>query len=182
MREMHDLTGMRFENLTVLCRSDRRLSGNVQWLCRCDCGSKLIVRGDNLITGHSTRCSLCKPRGGKMSVFVDSEEKQQTNIKTKEKFKMEKEMYIVRARDAGVFFGEIAERSHDEVTMTNVRKLWYWKGACAVEQLALEGVKNPDSCQFTVEVPHMIISDPIQIIKASEMACNSIKAVPVWKI
>lgn len=94
---------------------------------------------------------------------------------------MKKTKYIVRAKEAGVFFGEIAERTHDEVTMTNVRKLWHWNGACAVEQLALEGVKRPDDCKFTVVVPSMIIANPIQIIEASEQACKSIDGVSVWK-
>lgn len=93
----------------------------------------------------------------------------------------EKRKFIVRAKEAGVFFGEIAERTHDEVTMTNVRKLWHWNGACAVEQLALEGVKRPDDCKFTVVVPSMIIANPIQIIEASEQACKSIDGVAVWK-
>ncbi len=94
---------------------------------------------------------------------------------------MENKKYIVRAKDAGVFFGEIAERSHDEVTMRNVRKLWHWNGACAVEQLAMEGVKRPDDCKFTVIVPEMIIANPIQIIEATEAACKSIEAVKEWK-
>lgn len=89
--------------------------------------------------------------------------------------------YIVRARDAGVFYGEIVERTHDEITMKNVRKLWHWNGACAVEQLALEGVKRPDDCKFTVVVPSMIIANPIQIIEASEQACVSIEGVREWK-
>lgn len=94
---------------------------------------------------------------------------------------MENKKYIVRAKDAGVFYGEISERSQGEVTMMNVRKLWRWNGACAVEQLALEGVKRPDDCKFTVTVPSMIIANPIQIIEASEQACKSIEAVAVWK-
>lgn len=89
--------------------------------------------------------------------------------------------YIVRAKDAGVFYGEIEERNHEEVTMKNVRKLWYWKGACAVEQLAMDGVKRPSECQFTVTVPSMIIANPIQIIEATEPACKSIEAVSEWK-
>ena len=44
--------------------------------------------------------------------------------------------YIVRCDRAGVFFGKIKERNGSEVTMTEVRKLWNWDGACAVEQLA----------------------------------------------
>lgn len=94
---------------------------------------------------------------------------------------MKNAKFIVRAREAGVFFGEITERSHDEVTMTNVRKLWHWNGACAVEQLAVDGVKRPNDCNFTVTVPSMIIANPIQIIEASEKACKSIEAVKEWK-
>lgn len=72
MRKVHDLTGQRFGHLTVIKRSDRRQGSNsIQWLCRCDCGRKLIVRSDNLVTGHSTQCMQCKPTGGIMSVFVD---------------------------------------------------------------------------------------------------------------
>ena len=94
---------------------------------------------------------------------------------------MENKKYIVRTDRAGVFYGEIKERSHDEVTMKNVRKLWHWNGACAVEQLAMEGVKRPDDCQFTVIVPEMVIAAPIQIIEATELACKSIEAVKEWK-
>lgn len=39
---------------------------------------------------------------------------------------------IVRCDRAGVFFGAIKEHRGTEATMTNVRKLWYWNGACAV--------------------------------------------------
>lgn len=90
--------------------------------------------------------------------------------------------YIVRANEAGVFFGEIKERSHDEVTMTNVRKLWYWDGAAAVEQLAVDGVSKPKNCQFTVVIDEMIIANPIQIIPCTDKAYKSLSEVPAWKV
>lgn len=89
--------------------------------------------------------------------------------------------YIVRANEAGVFFGEIKERSHDEVTMTNVRKLWYWDGAAAVEQLAVDGVSKPKNCQFTVVIDEMIIANPIQIIPCTDKAYKSLSGVRAWK-
>lgn len=95
--------------------------------------------------------------------------------------KKENQYFIVRATNAGVFFGQIKERSHDEVTMTNVRKLWYWDGACAVEQLAMDGTEKPDNCKFTVIVTEMIIADPIQIIPCTDKATESLKGVGVWK-
>lgn len=71
MREIRNLKGQRFGHLVVLEQSNRRLSANIQWLCQCDCGKKLIVRGDNLTTGHTTQCSVCKPQGCRRSAFVE---------------------------------------------------------------------------------------------------------------
>lgn len=95
---------------------------------------------------------------------------------------MEKKYYIVRTREAGVFFGEIKERSSKEITMKNVRKLWYWEGACAVEQIAVAGVAKPEYCKFTVVVDEMIIANPIQIIPCSDKSKKSIDGVKIWKI
>lgn len=90
--------------------------------------------------------------------------------------------YIVRAKDAGVFFGKIKERAGMEsVTMTEVRKLWYWDGACAVEQLAIAGTSMPDTCKFTITVPEMMIAAPIQIIPCTEKAIKIIQGVREWK-
>ena len=89
--------------------------------------------------------------------------------------------YIVRCDRAGVFFGGIKERNGDEVTMTNVRKLWYWDGACAVEQLALEGSKAPGNCKFTVTVPEMELLGVIQVIPCAAPAAASIDAIREWK-
>ena len=49
--------------------------------------------------------------------------------------------YIVRCDRSGVFFGEIEKREGREVTMRNVRCLWYWNGAASLMQLAKEGVR-----------------------------------------
>ena len=93
----------------------------------------------------------------------------------------ENQNYIVRTNRAGVFFGKIKEYSHDEVTMTDVRKLWYWDGACAVEQLAMDGTKKPHNCNFTMVVPEMTVADPIQIIPCTEKASISLAGVAVWQ-
>lgn len=89
--------------------------------------------------------------------------------------------FIVRADKAGVFFGQIKERNADEVTMTNVRKLFYWDGACAVEELATNGTKRPTACKFTLTIPEMIIANPIQIIPCTDKAIESINGVKVWQ-
>lgn len=91
------------------------------------------------------------------------------------------QFYIVRTESAGVFFGKVKERSHDEIIMTNVRKIFYWDGACAVEELALNGTTKPENCQFTVEIPEMVIADPIQVIPCTDKATEILSGVKVWK-
>ncbi len=94
---------------------------------------------------------------------------------------MDNRNYIIRADRAGVFFGKIKERNGSEVTMTDVRRLWFWDGAASLSQLATEGVKAPENCKFTVYVPEMTILGVIEIIPCTTMAEDSIKGVRVWK-
>lgn len=90
--------------------------------------------------------------------------------------------YIVRSDRAGVFVGNIKSRKGSEVTMTNVRRVWYWDGAASLSQMAMEGVKRPNNCKFTVTVTEMTILGVIEIIPCEEEAKRNIKAVPVWKM
>lgn len=88
---------------------------------------------------------------------------------------------IVRANGAGVFFGELKEKNGTEVTMCNVRKLFYWDGAAAIEQLAVDGTLSPDNCKFTVWVDEMTIDNVLQVIPCTEKAIQSLTNVKVWK-
>ena len=94
---------------------------------------------------------------------------------------MNKNIYIVRGKDSGVFFGEIAERNGKEVLMNNVRRLWYWDGAASISQLAQEGTVRPKNCKFTVTVDEILVLDAIEIDKCSDKAVENIKAVAEWK-
>ena len=88
---------------------------------------------------------------------------------------------IVRSDKAGVFYGEIKERNGAEVTMTNVRRLWYWDGAASLSQLAVDGTVTPDNCKFTVVVSETTILGVIEIIPCSDKAIESIEGVREWK-
>lgn len=93
---------------------------------------------------------------------------------------MEKK-FIVRAINAGVFYGTIKERNGNEVTMTNARCLWYWDGAASLMQLAMEGVTAPQNCKFTVPADEVIILDVCEILPCSEKAVKCIDNIAVWK-
>ncbi len=94
---------------------------------------------------------------------------------------MENKYVIVRADIAGVFFGKIKEKNGQEVLMTEVRKLHYWDGAAAIEEIAMIGTTKPNQCRFTVTVPEMGITGVCQIIPCTEQAIKVIKEVEEWK-
>lgn len=87
--------------------------------------------------------------------------------------------YIVRADRAGVFFGKIKEKTATSVVMTDVRKIYYWEGANAVEQISQDGVGS-DS-KLTVTVSEMEIEGWIQIIPCTERATSNLKNHKEWK-
>ena len=81
---------------------------------------------------------------------------------------------IVRADRAGVFYGELKEKEGNEVQLVNARKLYYWNGANAVEQIALEGVNKPEDCQFTVTLEEMTVMGVIQLLPCTDKALSLI--------
>jgi len=95
---------------------------------------------------------------------------------------MEKKKYvIVRTYSAGVFAGYLESRNGQEVVMTKARRLWYWKGASSLSQLAMEGVKCPDECKFPCEVDRVELLQAIEILDVTEKARKNIAKVPVWQ-
>lgn len=88
---------------------------------------------------------------------------------------------VVRGNRSGVFAGTLKEKNGQEVTLTKARKLFYWDGAAAVEQLAVDGTNTPDNCKFTVTVDEIVITDAIQILPTTAKAETSIKGVKEWK-
>lgn len=94
---------------------------------------------------------------------------------------MDNTYYIVRCDRAGVFAGNIAKREGREVTMTNVRCLWYWEGAASLVEMAKYGVKKPDRCKFTVTVGSIEVLDAIEILPCTEEAEKSIRGVKEWR-
>lgn len=59
MREWPDLVGQKFGMLTVIAQAPSSDSGMRRWVCRCDCGTKKVVLGNNLKRGTTVSCG-CK--------------------------------------------------------------------------------------------------------------------------
>lgn len=88
---------------------------------------------------------------------------------------------LIRADRAGVFFGTLTAKDGDEVQLSNVRKIHYWEGAAAVEQLSVTGSSKPNSCRITVEVEELTIMQVIQIIPLTDAAITNLENISVWK-
>ena len=94
---------------------------------------------------------------------------------------MEKRV-IVRTYSAGVFFGELTNRSEDgqRGEILNARRLWYWDGAASLSQLATEGTMKPSTCKFPAVVSRIEVTQIIEVLDVTEAAASSIDAVRVW--
>ena len=53
--------GSKYGKLTVISRSDKAIkSGNIWWVCKCECGNTIIARGDRLRSGQTSSCGCTK--------------------------------------------------------------------------------------------------------------------------
>ena len=55
-KTFQDLTGQKFNLLTVIKRYPENKKGYAQWLCKCECGNEIIVRSDLLKRGGVKSC------------------------------------------------------------------------------------------------------------------------------
>jgi len=88
---------------------------------------------------------------------------------------------IVRTFSAGVFAGYLVERSGREVVLEDARRLWYWKGAASLSQLAASGTSDPSGCKFPEPVSRVLLLEAIEILDVTSIAKVSIESVPVWR-
>ena len=115
---------------------------------------------------------------GKTYVLEDSI-KQTKNVKVNTKGLS---YCIIRTYSAGVFAGWIDRKiKGQEATIYDSRRLWYWKGANSLSQLANDGVQNPTECQFAQVVAETDLKQIIEIIPITEKGKKSLDEVKVWQ-
>ena len=85
---------------------------------------------------------------------------------------------VVRTYSAGVWFGEIAEKSGSEVIVKNARRMWKWWAAegISLSSVARQGVKQ-DQSKIVEAVPAVWL-EAIELIPASDKAIASIEGAP----
>jgi hypothetical protein len=55
-----DLSGQKFERLTVISRAENNEDGRAYWNCICDCGVHVTIIGKELRNGHTRSCGCYK--------------------------------------------------------------------------------------------------------------------------
>lgn len=88
---------------------------------------------------------------------------------------------IVRTYSAGVHAGYLASRKDKESCLKKSRRLWYWKGANTLSDIANNGVSCPKECKFSQEVEEIILTESIEILPCTEKGRKNIMSVEVWK-
>ena len=85
---------------------------------------------------------------------------------------------VVRTYSAGVWFGEVAEKSGNEVIVKNARRMWKWwaEEGISLSSVALHGVKR-DQSKIVESVPAVWL-EAIELIPASDKAIASIEGAP----
>ncbi len=94
---------------------------------------------------------------------------------------MAKKYVVIRTYSAGVFAGYLKSRKGKEVILASARRIWYWKGATSLSQLATTGVTCPDECKFAEPVVEIVLTEAIEIITVTAKAKEIIEGVKVWK-
>lgn len=74
---------------------------------------------------------------------------------------------VVRTYSAGVHCGTLAAQDGKQVTLTDARRIWRWRGANTLHELSLKGAAE-DWTRISEPVPAIDITEAIEVI-----ACTS---------
>ena len=56
MPSIKDLTGKKYNMLTVISQANKKLNNRIAWNCLCDCGNEKIITGNDLCTNNTKSC------------------------------------------------------------------------------------------------------------------------------
>lgn len=82
---------------------------------------------------------------------------------------------VIRTFSAGVHLGTVRSVNGKEVLLENARRLWSWKGAFTLSEVATSGVKS--GSRISVEVPELLLTETIEIIPTQEDARKTFEAI-----
>lgn len=81
---------------------------------------------------------------------------------------------IVRTYSAGVHFGYLLQRDGKEVTLGQSRRIWSWRGANTLNEIAQRGV-GPGS-KISEPATEIVLTEAIEVITCSPEAIKNVEA------
>jgi hypothetical protein len=86
------------------------------------------------------------------------------------------EHVLVRTYSAGVHMGQLSFKEGTGVVLNNARRLWAWRGAFTLHEVASKGVSKSGS-RISTTIPTIELTEAIEIIPTSEEARASYELV-----
>jgi hypothetical protein len=83
---------------------------------------------------------------------------------------------VVRTFSAGVHLGELVSLHGKHALLRDARRLWTWRGAFTLSEVATKGVSKSGS-RIAVALPMIELTEAIEIIPTTEEARASFEAV-----
>lgn len=88
---------------------------------------------------------------------------------------------VIRTYSAGVHAGYVKDLEEGYVLLNKATRIYKWDGAFTLSQMAMEGVKKPGNCIFSIPVDEILLQW-IEIIPCTKEAEESILSVPAHKV
>ena len=86
---------------------------------------------------------------------------------------------LIRTYSAGVHFGTLKSRNGTEATLANARRIWSWKGANTLHEIATKGIDQSQS-NVSQPVAEIDLTNVIEVIPLTEAARTNLEGC-AWK-
>ena len=80
---------------------------------------------------------------------------------------------LIRTYSAGVHFGTLLAQKKREVTLGTARRIWLWKGANTLNEIAVSGI-NKDGSRVSVPVEIIVLTEAVEIIPMTDKAVSNL--------
>ena len=69
------------------------------------------------------------------------------------------ERSLVRCRNAGVHVGTVESRANGTLVLTRANRIWRWRGANTLSEVAMKGVNRNSYTRIACEVPRIELTE-----------------------
>ena len=82
-------------------------------------------------------------------------------------------LHLIRTYSAGVHVGELQSQSGAVVKLKNARRIWRWRGANTLNELANHGAAR-EWTRISEPVPEITLTEAIEVIPVSDAAAKNL--------